>query len=168
MKFITKATERNKAEILALYKAQLGREFCPWDEDYPNEKTIDLDISRDALFVMKEAGKIIAAISIEEDPDVDKLECWDKSLAPGGELARLAVIPERQNQGEARSMMLFGMEELKRRGYKSIHFLVNKYNEKAIRSYSVYDFNVVGECHMYEQDFLCYEKGLDDLSKVHV
>ena len=109
---------------------------------------------------MKEAGKIIAAVSIEEDPDVDKLECWDKDLAPGGELARLAVIPERQNQGEARSMMLFGMEELKRRGYKSIHFLVNKYNEKAIRSYSVFDFNVVGECHMYEQDFLCYEKEL--------
>ena len=26
--------------------------------------------------------------------------------------------------------------------------------------YSKFGFNVVGECHMYDQDFLCYEKEL--------
>jgi ribosomal protein S18 acetylase RimI-like enzyme len=57
-------------------------------------------------------------------------------------------------------MMQFGMDELKRRGYRGIHMLVNRHNVKAIRCYAVFGFNVVGECHMFDQDFLCYEKEL--------
>lgn len=155
---IVMATEEDREELLQLYKVQHGREFCPWDEGYPSNETIDFDLSRDALFVMKSGGRILAAISQDEDEDVDNLECWDKNLAPEGELSRLAVLPEEQNKGLARIMLQFGMDELKRRGFKGIHFLVNKYNQKALRSYAVFGFHQVGECHMYEQDFLCYEK----------
>ncbi len=158
---ILPAAEHDKDEILKLYKAQLGREFCPWTDGYPGEETIDFDLSRDALFVMKENERIIAAVSLEDDEDVDRLECWDKELAPGGELARLAVLPENQNRGLARQMLSHGMKILKERGFRSIHFLVNKHNQKAIASYAVFGFAIVGECHMYEQDFLCYEKALD-------
>ena len=60
MRAIVQAEEKDKEEILRLYKTQLGREFCPWDETYPGEKEIEFDLSRDALFVMKdEKGKII-------------------------------------------------------------------------------------------------------------
>ncbi len=154
------ATKDDTEEIMALYKEQLGREFCAWDEDYPSYETIDYDLSRDALFVMKEAGKIVAAISIEYDEAVEELKCWSDELAPGGELARVAVTPSMQNKGLARLMMQHGMDELKKMGHKSVHFLVNKYNQKAIRSYAAFGFNVVGECFMYDQDFLCYEKSL--------
>ncbi|WP_242835478.1 GNAT family N-acetyltransferase [Butyrivibrio sp. AC2005] len=154
------ATERDREEVLKLYEMQKGREFCAWDEDYPSNETIDFDLSRDSLFIMKENDRIIAAISIEVDEAVDNLDCWDKKLFPGGELARIAVEPSMQGRGIARKMMKHGMDVLKERGYKSIHFLVNKYNEKAIRSYSFFNFNVVGECFMYDQDFLCYEKEL--------
>ena len=109
---------------------------------------------------VKDREKIIAAVSHEEDEDVDALECWDTSLAPGGELARLAVHPSMQNKGIARQMLKYGMGVLKDRGFRSIHFLVNRYNTKAIRSYAYFGFNVVGECRMYDQDFLCYEKKL--------
>ena len=37
---------------------------------------------------------------------------------------------------------------------------MNKYNIKAIRSYEVFGINKVGECHMYDQDYICYEKKL--------
>lgn len=154
------ATERDREEVLKLYEMQKGREFCAWDEDYPSNETIDFDLSRDSLFIMKENDRIIAAISIEVDEAVDNLDCWDKKLFPGGELARIAVEPTMQGRGIARKMMKHGMDVLKERGYKSIHFLVNKHNEKAIRSYSFFNFNVVGECFMYDQDFLCYEKEL--------
>ena len=60
-------------------------------------------------------------------------------------------------------MLVFGMEELARRGYKSVHFLVNKLNVKAtnnLRSYAVFGFDTVGECSLFGQPFLCYEKSL--------
>ena len=44
--------------------------------------------------------------------------------------------------------------------YLSVHFLVNKYNIKAIRSYDALDFQIVGECNLYDQPYLCYEKAL--------
>lgn len=157
---IVPAEERDREEILALYKAQLGREFCPWNENYPSRETIDDDLSRDALFVLKQGGRILATVSIDEDEAVDSLPCWDGSLAPEGELARLAVCPEEQNRGLGRIMLQFGMDELKRRDARGIHILVNKYNAKALRCYAGFGFAAVGECHMYGQDFLCYEKAL--------
>ncbi|MBO4864213.1 MAG: GNAT family N-acetyltransferase [Eubacterium sp.] len=157
---ILMATEEDRNDILALYQLQKGRKFCPWTEEYPSNETIDFDLSRDALFVLKIEGKIKAVISLEEDEDVDNLPYWSDDLRPEGELARLAVSPEEQGKGLGRVMLQHGMDELKRRGYKGIHFLVNKYNVTAIRCYAAFGFNVVGECHMYEQDFLCYEKEL--------
>ena len=65
---IVRATEGDRSEILSLYKMQFGREFCPWGEGYPSDETIDFDLSRDALFVMKTDGSIKAAISLEEKP----------------------------------------------------------------------------------------------------
>ena len=157
---IVLAKEEDRVEIMALYKAQIGREFCPWTDEYPSDVTIDFDLSRDALFVLKMDGRIKAAVSLEEDDDVDNLSCWDATKAPEGELARIAVDPEEQSKGLGRIMLQFGMDELKRRGFKGIHMLVNKHNKKAIRCYSVFGFDVVGECSMYDQDFLCYEKEL--------
>lgn len=157
---IVQATVEDTKEILALYKMQIGREFCPWDDHYPTEYEIEYDLGREALFVMKDGTSIIAAISLDKDDAVEALSCWSKELAPGGELSRLAVHPDYQNQGIARKMLLHGMKVLADRGYKSVHFLVNKHNIKAIRSYDALTFNIVGECDLYDQPFLCYEKAL--------
>lgn len=157
---IVMAQEDDKNGILSLYKAQIGRKYCPWDEGYPSAETIDTDLSRNTLFVMKSGEKIISAISIEEDADVDALPFWSRDIEPTGELARLAVTPDEQSKGIGRIMLRFGMAELKRRGFQGIRFLVEKHNKKAISCYADFDFRVVGECHMYEQDFLCYEKEL--------
>ena len=157
---IVMGKEDDREEILSLYKAQIGQEYCPWNEDYPSNEEIDWDFSRDALFVLKADGQIKAAVSLEKDDAVDSLSCWDENLAPEGELARIAVLPEEQGKGYGRIMIQFGMDELKRRGFRGIRMLVNKLNRKAIRCYAVFGFRVVGECRMYEQNFLCYEKEL--------
>ena len=109
---------------------------------------------------MKRGGSIIAAVSVEEDEEVDALTCWNNSFELEGELARIAVLPNEQGKGLGRVMMQFGMDELKRRGCKGTHILVNKENVRAIRCYAVFGFTVAGECRMYDQDFLCYEKTL--------
>ena len=128
-------------------------------------KEIEFDLGRESLFVMidgqeinadavRKEDRIIAAISIDDDPQVERLDCWSHKLAPGAELSRLAVHPDFQNQKIARQMLVFGMEELARRGYKSVHFLVNKLNVKALRSYAVFGFDTVGECSLFGQPFL--------------
>ena len=160
MRTIENATQADKEEILKLYKIQLGREFCPWNEHYPSEEEIDFDLSRDSLIVMREDGKIIASISIDDDEAVKALPYWSEALKPGGKVSRLAVLPEYQNQGIAREMIYAAMDILRTRGFKSIHFLVNRLNTKAMKSYAKLGFDKVGELEMFEQPMICYEKEL--------
>ena len=155
---IDMAKEEDRDEILALYREQVGQEFCPWSEEYPSDETISYDLSRDSLFVMRSGGRIVASISVDQDEDVERLPCWDKNLAPEGELSRLAVARDMQNQGIARIMLQYGLDELKRRGFRGIHILVGRENTKALRSYAVFGFRKVGECRLFEEDFICFEK----------
>ena len=81
-------------------------------------------------------------------------------LQPGAELARLVVKATYQNQGIAKQLLQSGMKELAQRGYGSVHFLVSKTNERALRAYEPLGFENRGEWFGYEHDWLCYEKAL--------
>lgn len=160
MKFV-KATAADKVEILELYRSLVGTEYCAWTYDYPGEIDIEGDLSRDALFCLKDAeGKIVGTISIDQDEEVEKLSCWRENLQPSAELSRLGVRPEYQNQGVARKLLQYGMDELRRQGKKSVHFLVCKTNQKAIRSYDALNFDIVGECEFFGEEWWCYEKAI--------
>lgn len=154
------ATEHDRESVLALYKANLGGP-ADWNEYYPNEETIDFDLRRDALFVMKnENEEVIATISIDDDPEVNELECWNKELMPGGELARVCVREDVRNQGIARMLMRHCFEVLKQKGYRSVHILVKLGHVVALQSYSHFDFVQVGECDLFGKHFVCMEKAL--------
>lgn len=99
----TQASEKDKSEILALYRSLAGTEFCAWTEEYPGEIDIEGDLSRDGLFCLKdEKGEIAGVISIDQDENVERLTCWSKELQPSAELSRIGVRVENQNQGIAR------------------------------------------------------------------
>ena len=164
MKQIGPATAQDREALMHLYTLQKGRPFCFWTADYPAPENIEEDLAHDALFVMRDqAGRIIAAVSIERDEAVDRLPCWNPLLAPAGEIARLAVHPDVQHQGLARRIVAYVMQVLKERGFRSLHLLVNAENVPAIRAYRFFRFDEVGECEMYDQHFLCLEK---DLSRI--
>ncbi len=151
------ASSADKDNILALYKTML---YGPadWDEDYPNEETIEFDMSRDALFVIKnDDDEVIAAISIDKDNEVDSLPYWDKSLAPSGEFSRICVRKDMQNQGIARQMILHVFDVMRKDGKKGAHILVKTGHEAALALYGKLGFKTVGECFMYGKDFICME-----------
>ena len=155
MNRITLAAGEDKEEILALYKTMLHGP-ADWDEHYPNEDTIDFDMSRNALYVMKnDLGEIIAAISIDEDEEVDKLPCWN--IAPSGELSRLCVRSDMQNHGIAKEMMRYAFDVMKKEGKKGVHILVRTGHIKALSTYAKLGFKTVGECHLFDKDFICME-----------
>lgn len=160
MYIIQRAVMADKEEILNLYRTRL---YGPadWNEYYPNEETIEFDLSRDALFIMKNSKEeIIAAISIDEDEEVDSLSVWNENIAPAGELARLCVREDMQNQGIAKEMMRYAFDVLKEQGKKSVHILVRKGHEGAIACYTSLGFEKVGECVLFEKEFICMERGL--------
>lgn len=152
------ASPKDAKEILALYRTQLHG-LADWDEHYPSEETIEFDLSRDALFVMRnEAGEIIATITLDADEAVEELTCWSKELSPVGELSRLCVRSDMQNQGIARVMMQYAFGVLKDKGYAGVHILVRPTHVIALRSYAKLGFTKVGECELFERQFYCFER----------
>lgn len=159
--YFSLGTEQEKEELLSLYRSVIGSEGCTWSQEYPSEAILEGDVKRRAVFVMKnQKGEILGAISIDDDKEVDGLSCWSNSLKPAAELARVVVKEEYQNQGIARRMFCEVMKELRKRGYKGVHYLVSKQNERALRSYAKLSFEKVGECDLYGGDWWCYEREL--------
>ena len=47
--------KREEADtVLKLYRSLLGTPYCVWTEDYPSEKEVEFDLSREALFCMRD------------------------------------------------------------------------------------------------------------------
>lgn len=154
--------KREEADtVLKLYRSLLGTPYCVWTEEYPSEKEVEFDLSRDALFCMRDdAGNIAGVISIDDDPNVECLICWSETMVPSAEVSRVGVCQEFQNQGIAGKLLKGVMEELKNRGYQAVHLLVAKDNVKALRSYDKLNFENVGECELWGHMYWCYEKEL--------
>ncbi len=155
------ASEKDLKVIRALYADAIGSPGCTWDEGYPDAECTRADWARGDLYCIKtETGEIIGAVSVDVDEIVEKLPCWTITLQPGAELARLVVKESYQNQGIAKNLLQCGMKELAKRGYRSVHFLVSKTNERALRAYEPLGFNNRGEWSGYDHDWWCYEKAL--------
>ncbi len=153
------AKESEKDDVLNFYHSLLGTVGCAWSEDYPAITEIEDDIKRNSLFLLKDnTGKIAATISIDNDPFVKALEFWKDPN--GAEISRLGVATEFQNRGIARYMIESVSMVIKSRGYKSVRYLVCKHNQPALNSYRKLQFEKVGECRLFEEDFFCYEKYL--------
>lgn len=155
---ITLAETKDTDEILKLYQTHLYG-AADWNENYPSLETVDFDLSRDALFVMKnDKNEIIATISIDEDEEVKKLKCWSKELEPAAELSRLCVRKDMQNRGIAKQMMEYAFNELKKQGKRSVHILVKSGHNVALKAYSKFEYNEVGYCDLFGKHFICMER----------
>ena len=162
MKMIyTKAELMDAEELMTLYREAMKETWCTWNDTYPTLELVQSDIARNALFKLEnDKGEIIAAISLDEDMLVEELRCWSRSARPATELARLVVRADYRNQGLARILLDKTMKEARSLGYRSVHFLVSKTNDRAIRSYAKLKFENVGESELFGEHWWCYEKAL--------
>ncbi len=152
------AMEADFDEIVKLYQNAVGSEGCTWDENYPSMEHIRADFLRGDLFCLKaENGEIAGVIAIDDDTMVNELSCWSQG---GAELSRLVVKGSYQNRQLAGELLLNAMQELKKRGFSYVHFLVSKAHKRALRAYNRLNFDVVGESDLYDGDWFCYEKKL--------
>ena len=160
MRYIRSAVKEDTQKLLELYRSMIGG-AAGWNEYYPGIETIESDLSRNALLVMEnEKGELLASISIDDDESVDSLKCWDETLLPGAELARLCIRKEYQNKKIARMMMAYAINVLRKQRKRSVHILVRKGHEVAMRSYTHLGYEKVGECSLYDMQFVCMERAL--------
>ena len=158
-----RARREEAEEILQLYRSLIGTEYCVWTENYPTEREVEFDLSRNALFClyekMPEPDEREQRARLSEEQTA-ALSCWSEDLTPVAELSRLGVAAEYQNRGIARILLQEAMAELKSQGYKAVHILVAKDNVKALRSYEKLHFSTAGECELFGHSYWCYEKEL--------
>ena len=162
-RFVFEHVKESEADkVLSLYRSLVGTPFCAWTADYPARSDVEFDLSRNALFCLrdKETGEMAGVISIDQDPKVESLTCFGHRNYSRAGAVQTGVREAYQNQGIARRLMTGAMEELRRQGFKSVHILVAKENKKALASYKVFEYETVGACFLHEHDYWCYEKAL--------
>ena len=155
-------------EIMSLYREAIGSPGCTWSEEYPNQEILEKDIRRHALFCVKdETGKILGALSMDEDPEVDALKNWSFRKEDGvkaTEIARLVIRESCRNRKLAGKMLGCLVEKLREEAYEFAYFLVAQKNERAIRAYRGLAFSERGEAELFGEKWFCFEKKLTEIS----
>lgn len=154
-----KAQQGDKEHIFSLYKKAQSGEFCVWNDFYPSMTEIEHDLETKNLYVMTDNRKIIGAISIVPENELDSFECW--SNKDSKEIARVVIDTSYQGQGLSLKMVQSIESILCSNGCKAIHLSVVKSNIPAYKTYMKAGFAVVGETHMYGNDYYLMEKAID-------
>jgi ribosomal protein S18 acetylase RimI-like enzyme len=129
------------------------------DEDYPNKEIIAEDIKNKGLYVLEDQGKVVASISLLED-EPEEIEDLGWERVRSCFLVRLCVAPEYQGKGIGEQMMKSISIIAKEKGYKATHHLAAEANKVANRLYKRMGYKDLGLIHVYDTDFIAYEKVL--------
>ena len=157
--FFKMAQQGDAERVLALYENVKGDEFCVWNEYYPSITEISHDLETENLYVMSDDSKIIGAISVMPENELDGFDCW--SCKDGKEIARVAVHKDYRGHGLSLEMVNCIESILRENACKAIHLSVVKSNIPAYKTYIKAGFAVVGNSQMYGNDYYLMEKAID-------
>jgi len=151
------AENKDRERVLQLYDSVRGKEFCPWNQEYPVMREIDGDTAADCLFLFIEGKELIGALSVEPENELDDKSFW-RCKGKAAEIARVVVAPEHQGKGIAVRMMEMIEARLKREGYDAIHLLVAEDNLPAWKTYEKTGFSFLDRIEIYGGKFRACEK----------
>lgn len=152
------AHQSEARQVLSLYQDARKGPFCTWDDTYPTMAEIDRDLETENLYVMTEGGKLIGAISVVPENELDEFDCW--SCKEGKEIARVVIDRAYQGRGLAFEMVQSIVAILRQRGEKAIHLSVVTSNIPAYRTYQKAGFVTVGRADLYGNHYYLMEKGI--------
>ena len=161
---IERAKPEDSDAIYALYHSLIDAPYSTWSEDYPSLRHVQEDVRNGWVIVMRNhESRIIAAITLLPDgyePDYDGAAAWYPDVKRWACPARLGVALDQQGKGLARRMLSAAMDFARKDGCDGVRFLVAKRNPIAQRSYAKLGFDICGECEMWDEQWLCYQKRL--------
>ena len=141
------AQQPDAAQVLSLYQSAKSGAFCVWNESYPTDTEIAQDLATGNLYVMTDGGKVIGAISVVPENELDIFDCW--TCKDGKEIARVVIDKTYQGRGLSFEMVQSITSILRKNGCKAIHLSVVKTNVPAYKTYikargSMYTLQWVG------------------------
>lgn len=135
-----------------------------WDETYPDAEIIKEDIENGHSYVIKDKGRCIAYVAINEvfEPEVPvyRQVSWSSDSEKALYIHRLCVHPEYQGRGIAKSMLSFTEETAAKNGYPSIRLEAFSANKTALKMYEKAGYKKVGESYYGSIDVpaYCFDK----------
>ena len=153
------AQQDDAEHVLSLYQSAKSSAFCVWNDSYPSIAEIEHDLETKNLYVMTDDSKVIGAISVVPENELDDFDCW--SCKDGKEIARVVIDKAYQGYGLSFEMVQGIASILRKNGCKAIHLSVVKTNVPAYKTYIKAGFAVVGEAQMYGNDYYLMEKSID-------
>lgn len=132
-----------------------------WNEFYPNKKAFEKDLSRDELYVLLAAEKIVGCVTIstKKDEEYSAID-WLTGDGLNYYIHRLAVHPDFQHQGNAKKLMDFAENFAKQRNGVSVRLDTFSKNYRNQRFYEARGYEKLGDVYFPRQTefpFHCYE-----------
>ena len=152
-----KAKQMESEVIMNLYRSVMGTPFCTWNESYPGESEIDGDLASGFLYVLEQSGKLIGAISIVPENELDDFTCW-KVKENVREFARVVLEPDYQKKGLSVNLVEGVMREFQKQCVTAVHIADAKDNIPAQKLYRKMGFEFLAETDLYGHRFLLCEK----------
>ncbi len=162
---IQKACIENKKAILAIIQNAVAdmesKGIYQWDDIYPNEETINNDLSKENLYVYIDNDDIKGIIVLNEYQDKEyESICWKYNLGCQLVVHRLCIDPRFQGQGIARQLMIYAEEYGKQSHYGSIRLDSFINNDRAGKLYERLGYAKAGIVSFRKGKFYCFEKSL--------
>lgn len=161
-----KATIDDLECILEIYRAGVANMqqtgIDQWDETYPAEKDVRLDISRSDLYLCMCDGEIAAVYAVNTivDPEYNDAD-WQYPDIPWCAMHRLCVSPDFHRRGIATAVMKNIESQALSEGFGAVHLDTFSGNHRALGVYQKLGYKEVGEAHWAKGRFVIMEKKID-------
>lgn len=162
---IRKGREEDIPAILSIIKAAVSdmeaAGLYQWDEQYPNEAIVTLDIDAGTLYIYEDGAVPKAIITLNEfqDEEYDHIP-W---LCPTGAnlvIHRLCVDPRHKGRGIATQLVKFAENHALEKGYGSIRLDTFSQNRRSQELYERMGYIRLGSVTFRKGEFYCFEKPL--------
>jgi len=165
---ITKSTRNSEEQIFQIFincrKSLEENGIFQWTRHYPGKEHITMDIANGVLYQLEENNILLGVICINSQQELEYSTVnWFGETAKSLVVHRLAIDPQFQNQGHAKTLMAFAEEMALDSGCTSIRLDAYNGNKKALRFYKQLGYYKRGQVFFPERElpFTCFERTLE-------
>ena len=149
--------------VWEMYQDAKSYDGCVWNDEYPDKELLIEDFKNGNLCVFVLKNKIIGAISIEFDDELDNFDCWKVQSEKSVSFARVVIAKDFLGQGYGTKMVEKLLNVFEQSDWGVVRILVSPKNLSAMAIYKKLGFEFLCIKNVFEQDFWLCEKALKEI-----